>query len=398
MKGKTELWKECEPLQESILEKRRALHRIPEVGTHLPKTAAYVAAALEELGIPYICSQTDSGILAYINGAEPSKCIAFRADMDALPIHEATGAAYASLHDGCMHACGHDAHTAMLLGAAEVLQKRRETLKGSVRLIFQTAEETAKGALSVLHNGWLDGVDAVFGMHIGTLIDRTAPAGTIFAPEGCCMASFDKFRIQVQGVGCHGSAPERGIDPINIAAHIVLALEAINAREFNACTPVVVTIGSVHGGSQYNVIPDSVILEGTIRCLEDSVRRTVARRVCEIASATAAVFGGSAASEIEWGAPPVVNDAGMAKLAANAAKTVAGEEKVITSLAAPNMGGEDFAYYLQEVPGAYLFLSSASERKKTDIAHHNPKFEIDEDVLWKGSALFVAIAELFLNE
>ena len=212
------------------------------------------------------------------------------------------------------------------------------------------------------------------------------------------MASFDKFRIQVNGIGSHGSMPEKGIDPINIAAHIILALETINAREFNACTPIVVTIGSVHGGSQYNIIPSSVILEGTIRCLDDSVRKKVAQRICEIANTTAIVFGGNATSEIEWGAPPVVNNPDMAELAASAARSIVGEDQVVTRLTMPSMGGEDFSYYLQKVPGAYLFLSSANKHKKTDIAHHNSKFEIDEDVLWKGSALFVSIAELFLNK
>lgn len=378
--------------------KRRELHRIPEIGTYLPQTEKYVFSALEALGISYLRSEADSGLLGYINGKKPGKCIAFRADMDALPIQECTKAPYASLFQGCMHACGHDAHMAMLLGAAEVLQEHRSELKGNIRLIFQTAEETAKGALSVLHNGWLDGVDAVFGMHIGTLIDESAAAGTVFAPKGCCMASFDKFRIQVNGIGSHGSMPEKGIDPINIAAHIILALETINAREFNACTPIVVTIGSVHGGSQYNIIPSSVILEGTIRCLDDSVRKKVVQRICEIANTTAIVFGGNATSEIEWGAPPVVNNPDMAELAASAARSIVGEDQVVTRLTMPSMGGEDFSYYLQKVPGAYLFLSSANKHKKTDIAHHNSKFEIDEDVLWKGSALFVSIAELFLNK
>lgn len=241
---------------------------------------------------------------------------------DALPIKEETGASYAAEHDGFMHACGHDAHTAMLLGAAKVLQSNRAALKGEAVLIFQTAEETAKGAKNVIANGWLDGADAAFGIHIGTIISNTAPAGTIFAVPGCCMASIDRFTIRITGAGCHGSTPEKGTDPINAAAHIITALQAINSREFNACAPIVVTIGSIHGGSQYNIIPDCVEMEGTIRSVDSGVRMAVAQRIEQIAAAQAAVFGADAQCVIDWGAPPVINDESMARLAAEAAKEI----------------------------------------------------------------------------
>lgn len=316
---------------------------------------------------------------------------------DPLPIKEETGASYAAEHDGFMHACGHDAHTAMLLGAAKVLQSNRAALTGEAVLIFQTAEETAKGAKNVIANGWLDGADAAFGMHIGTIISNTAPAGTIFAVPGCCMASFDRFTIRVTGAGCHGSTPEKGTDPINAAAHIITALQAINSREFNACAPIVVTIGSIHGGSQYNIIPDCVEMEGTIRSVDNGVRMAVAQRIEQIAAAQAAVFGADAQCVIDWGAPPVINDESMARLAAEAAKEITGEERTVTRLAAPNMGGEDFAYYLERLPGAYLFLSSANGAKNCAFAHHNSRFNVDEDVLHMGAALYVNITERFLN-
>lgn len=316
---------------------------------------------------------------------------------DPLPIKEETGASYAAEHDGFMHACGHDAHTAMLLGAAKVLQLNRAALKGEAVLIFQTAEETAKGAKNVIANGWLDGADAAFGMHIGTIISNTAPAGTIFAVPGCCMASIDRFTIRVTGVGCHGSTPEKGTDPINAAAHIITALQAINSREFNACAPIVVTIGSIHGGSQYNIIPNCVEMEGTIRSVDSGVRMAVAQRIEQIAAAQAAVFGADAQCIIDWGAPPVINDESMAHLAAEAAKEITGEERTVTHLVAPNMGGEDFAYYLEKLPGAYLFLSSANGAKNCAFAHHNSRFNVDEDVLHVGAALYVNITERFLN-
>ena len=391
------LWRKCAAIQGELVEMRRALHRIPETGERLEKTSAYVISKLEQLGIPYVRSGRDSAIAAHIRGSQPGKRIILRADMDALPIREETGASYASEHDGFMHACGHDAHTSMLLGAAKVLQSNRAALTGEAVLIFQTAEETAKGAKNVIANGWLEGADAAFGMHIGTIISNTAPAGTIFAVPGCCMASFDRFMIRVTGVGCHGSTPEKGPDPINAAAHIITALQTINSREFNACAPIVVTIGSIHGGSQYNIIPNCVEMEGTIRSVDSGVRMAVAQRIEQIAAAQAAVLGADAQCVIDWGAPPVINDESMACLAAEAAKEITGEERTVTHLAAPNMGGEDFAYYLEKLPGAYLFLSSANGAKNCAFAHHNSRFNVDEDVLHMGAALYVNITERFLN-
>lgn len=391
------MWKECKDLQNDIVKTRRDLHQIPEVGLDLPETAKYVTDRLDELGIPYVKSQKDSSLIATIQGGHPGKVIALRADMDALPITEDTGVDYTSKHEGFMHACGHDTHTAMLLGAAKVLKAHQAELHGTVRLLFQTAEELARGAEVVVANGGVDGVDAVFGTHIGTIIDKAIPSGNLVVTPGCCMASYDKFVIKVKGVGCHGSTPEKGIDPVNITAHIILALQAINAREFSATCPVVLTIGSIHGGGQYNIIPNEVTVEGTIRCLEEPVRQKIAKRIGEISAATASAFGGTVEYEMIWGAPPVINDAAMAALAADAAKAVLGEDKVITKVPAPNMGGEDFAYYLEKVPGAFMFLSSSNPEKHTDLPHHCPQFNVDEDVLWEGSAVFVAIAEKFLN-
>lgn len=390
------MWKECEALQEELVRMRRELHRIPEIGKMLPKTQQYVIKELERLGIPYRCSEADSSIIADITGGKPGKTVALRADMDALTIQEANDVEYISVHEGCMHACGHDAHITMLLGAARILCRHKEELCGNVRLLFQTAEELSKGAQIMIEDGAMDGVDAVFGQHIGTIINKEVPAGTIIAVPGCCMASFDRFIITVKGKGCHGSSPEKGVDPINIASHIVISLEEIIAREIAATKAAVTTIGSIHGGNVYNVIPEMVTIEGTIRALEEEVRQYQAKRIQEIACGVAETFGGAAEVEMDWGAPPVVNHDEMAKLALEAAEAVAGED-VIAVLPAPNMGGEDFAYYLQKAPGAFCFLSSSNPEKETDFPHHNPRFNIDEDVLYKGSALFVEIAERFLK-
>ena len=391
------IWKNCKALQPELVEMRRDLHRIPEVGTDLPETSAYIAAKLDEYGIPYTKNQGDSGIIATIRGGSEGRTVGLRADIDALPITEETGVDYASRHSGCMHACGHDAHAAMLLGAAKVLQENRQALRGTVRLLFQTAEEMGQGARIMVKNGGAEGLDAVFGTHIGCLLGKDIPSGTFIITPGPAMASFDRFVLRSSGKGCHGSTPEKGVDPVNIAAHTVLSLQAINAREFNACVPLVLTIGSIHGGSQYNIIPDEVVIEGTLRTMDQTVREKTAQRIGEIAAATASAFGGSAALEMHWGSPPVVNDGDMAAFAARCAAEVLGADQVITQVPHPNMGGEDFAFYLEQVPGAFMFLSSANAALHTDIPHHNARFNVDESVLWEGAAVFAAIAQRFLN-
>lgn len=391
------MWKHCRAMQAELVEMRRALHQIPELGTQLPETEAYVIARLEEYGIPYRKNSADSGIVAVIEGGCPGKTLALRADMDGLRITEETGKPYASRREGCMHACGHDCHTAMLLGAAKVLNDGREKLQGRVVLLFQSGEENFQGARQMLQNRALDGVDGIFGTHIGCIIDKDIPSGSFVIAPGPVMAAVDRFCIRVRGVGCHGSTPEKGVDPVNIAAHILISLQTINSREFNACVPVVLTVGRIQGGSQYNVLPDEVILEGTVRTLEETVRERTLRRIREIAEATAAAFGGTALTELERGAPPVVNDEAMAALAADAVQEFLEPGKIITRLAQPNMGGEDFSLLLEKVPGAFLFLSSSDHQLGTDIPHHNPKFDVDESVLWQGSAAFVAIAQRFLN-
>ena len=391
------MWEKCKGLQEELVSMRRELHQIPETGGDLPKTKAYIMGKLKELGIPFVENATDSGLVATIEGGKPGKTLALRADMDALPITEENDVPYRSKHEGKMHACGHDTHVTMLLGAAKVLNENKENIHGNVKLLFQTDEEGSRGAERLCAEGHLNGVDAIFGTHIGTIISKDIPAGTVISTPGCCMASFDKFVIKVKGFGCHGSTPEKGVDPINIASHIVINLQEVVAREIAAVKPAVLTIGHIEGGFAYNVIPSEVLIEGTIRALEEDVRQELAKRIGEIASATAAAFRGEVEYEMIWGAPPVNNDAGMAKLAADCARDIVGDEKVIDHVDAPNMGGEDFAYYVKQVPGAFLFLSSANPEKHTDVPHHNPKFNVDEDVFWIGSALFVRIAEKFLG-
>lgn len=386
------MWESCQELQDYIVNMRRNLHRIPEIGSELPKTRAYVRAELDRLGIPYKLNTNDDGIIAYIKGSE-GKTVALRADMDALPIREETGLSFASEHPGCMHACGHDAHTAMLLGAARVLNENRDKIPGTVKLLFQTAEEISAGARVMIAEGAMDDVNAIFGTHVGTIFGAGIPTGTIICAPGRCMASFDKFIISVHGTGCHGSTPEAGVDPVNIAAHIVISLQEILAREIAAVRPAVLTIGKIIGGATYNVIPSDVVIEGTFRALEPEIRMLLAKRIEEISSKVAETFRGEARTEMVWGGPPLINDGAMAALAAGAAKKVLGEGHVMTSLPAPSMGGEDFAYYLEKKPGAFMVLSTYNPAKKADVPHHNSRFMVDEDVFWMGAAVFVSIIE-----
>jgi len=393
------MWEKCKALQNELVGLRREFHQIPELGDNLPETQARVCAELDKMGIPYKKNTIDSGIIAMIDGGNPGKTIALRADMDALPITEATGLPFASKHEGMMHACGHDTHITMLLGAAKVLNENKANLKGKVKLIFQTGEETCTGSKNMLKEGVLENphVDAVFGMHIGSIIDPKIPAGKVIVTPGCCMASYDHFILTVTGTGCHGSTPEKGVDPIVVASNIVLALEEVIAREVASTKAAVITIGQIHAGFAYNVIPNEVVIEGTTRALEEDVRQYLGKRIGEIAESVAKAYRAECKYEMLWGAAPVVNDPEMAKLVADAAVKVVGADNVITSRPAPNMAGEDFAYYLMERPGAFMFLSSANPDKHTDIPHHNPKFDVDEDVLWNGSAVFVSIVQDYLK-
>ena len=384
-------------LEEEIIRIRRALHQIPEIGLFLPKTQDFIIEELSNLDIPYYYSEKDSGILAVIEGAYPGKTIALRADMDALPIQEENYLDYISEHEGIMHACGHDAHVAMLLGAARILSTQRDNMHGCVKLIFQTAEEISRGAEIAIENGFLNDTDCIFGMHIGTLLGRDIPSGTFIVPPACCMASFDKFILRITGKSCHGSSPEKGIDPINIAAHIILSLQAIQTRELAGTESSVLTFGQIHGGAQYNAIPDCVVLEGTTRAVDDKTRYYLANRIEEIASATAKLFGGTCECEFIWGASPVINHTDMADFAAQSIQALFPNASVITTLQNPTMAGEDFANYLHLVPGAFFFLSSANSEKGTDYPHHNSHFDVDEDVLWMGAAAFAAISLNYLS-
>jgi len=390
------MWKQCEALQDTIVSFRRDLHRIPEVGTHLPLTQAYIRKVLEGWGLSYTLSATHSTLWGDIEGSLPGKTVLLRADMDALPIQEATGLPFASQHEGKMHACGHDAHAAMLLGAIRVLLDNRAQLRGRVRFLFQADEEAVSGAKFAVKEGAMEGVDAAFGCHIGNLLGPDIPSGTLAVKLGNAMASADYLFLTVRGKGCHGSTPEKGVDPITIASHIVINLQEILAREIPASQTAALTMGRIRGGDVFNIIPEQVELDGTLRTYSPELRQFILKRIEEIAKSTAAVFRGECDLRVGGGTGAVINDPALTALTQEALAPVAGEGMLLTDFT-PNMGSEDFSCFQKEVPGVYWFLSSANREKGTCVPHHNPRFDIDEDVLWKGSAAFVAAAQAFLK-
>lgn len=389
---------EFQEIQPILVEHRRQLHRIPEVGSCLPKTAAYVESQLTALGVPYQKSPVDSGIAAVIQGNGPGRCIAFRADMDALPVEEQTGLPFASQIPGCMHACGHDAHTAILLGTAQLLMQRRDQFSGTVKLLFQANEEACQGAKQMIADGFLEHpkVDALVSLHVGVM-DPTLTSGQFGIFPNSIMASSDRFDIYVNGKGGHGSRPEDAVDPISVAAQIINALQCLISRETDSLDARVLSFCAIEGGSVYNVIPDSVRIKGTIRTLSTQTRNFIVKRMPEIAQGVASAMRAEANVVIEETTPVLENDPAMTAFVTESARAFLPDHLVVTRLTRATMGSEDAAYFHRYVPATYCFLSTSNPEKHTNIPHHNGHFDIDEDVLWEGTGLFVTTALRFLN-
>ncbi|WP_300755635.1 M20 family metallopeptidase [uncultured Brachyspira sp.] len=381
-------------LNDIIISMRRDLHKIPEVGTELPQTKNYVINKLKELGLSYKESSIDSGLVCDIanNDNKNIKNIAaIRADMDALPIEEETGFDYAS-KNGNMHACGHDAHTACLLGAAYYLSENKSRIKGTVRLVFQAAEELAVGAHNMLNSGLLDGVNAIVGTHIGTLA-ANVPSGEFVLKEGALMASNDRIFIKVIGKGSHGAYPHLSVDPILTASQIIQAIYNIKSREILATDPVIISICMVHAGSQYNIIPSEVNIEGTFRTFSEDTRVFITERIKEVVNSIAAANRAEAEVIIKRRGAPVINNADIYKELDEVCSSLNFKKASHYEL---SMAGEDFADYLDKINGAFILFSTATEK---NIAHHNSKFEIDESKLYQPSVLMSewAIKHLELN-
>ena len=378
---------EVKGIQEQIVAWRRELHQFPETGHDIPKTAAYIREKLDELGIEYRANVGGHGIVALIKGEKEGKTIALRADMDALAVEEKTELSFASTN-GNMHACGHDGHMAMLLGAAKIINSHKNEIEGNVKLIFQPAEEGPGGAKPMIIDGALlnPKVDAAISIHVGDIFPRVVGNGQIGICYGTVQACLDKFNIKIKGKGCHGAMPNTGVDPIVIAAHVINALQTIVSREVKPTNPAVVTIGKLHAGSSYNIIPDYVDIEGTARAIDQGEREKIAAHMESIVAGISKGMQGDYEFNYTFGYPPMVNDAVFTENMVETIKKVV-EEKDIVVITEPTMGGEDFAYFLLEVPGTYMYLGTNNSEKGIVYPQHNAKFDIDEEVLWRGSSV-----------
>lgn len=378
-------------LNEQTVRYRRELHRIPETGTDLPLTSSYLKKQLNDLGVPFVSNQKDSGLIAFLDTGTPGKVLAFRADMDALPVMEETGLPFASTN-GNMHACGHDAHMAILLSTISYLKEHLQEFHGKFLFLFQTGEEISKGALIMKNEPFFreNRPDAIFGLHIG-LLHPALESGQIGISPGLLMASYDKFHIHIEGKGCHGSTPDAGINPISAGAAIISSLHTILGQEISSAASACIAVCQIHGGSTYNCIPSECDLEGTIRALSADMRSFLWQRVTEISELTARSLRATATVNIIPGAPALINNISYVSLLKKAAFSLFPEEDIVSPLF-PIMVGEDFAEYLTDIPGAFFFLGAGNPKKGCIFPHHHPKFQINEDVLWRGCALFLETA------
>jgi len=372
-------------IQDWITEHRRSLHRIPELAYQEERTAAYLREVLEGLGLEVRGGLGGGTGMTVDLGAGDAPLVALRADMDALPITEDSGVEFESENPGCMHACGHDSHMAMLLGAARVLKEREAELPGPVRLIFQPAEEGGAGAKAMLDDGVLEGVSRIFGIHVWP----GQATGTVGLRDGAFLASAGFFEITLTGVGGHAAMPHLAVDPVVAAAHVVTGLQSIVSRERDPFGSNVVSVTQLRAGDAYNVIPREVYLAGTLRSLSLEDQTANAARIEELTKGIAAAHRCTA--EVRFPGtiyPPTINHG----VALDVAREVAEAELGGWVENPPTMGGEDFSFFAQEVPAAFCALGIADAEKGTDVSLHNPRFRVDEDALPVGAAMHVGFA------
>lgn len=373
-----------------VVANRHYLHQIPEIGLSEFKTSDFVAEQLAGMGYEVTRGLAKTGIVATLKNGGSDRSIGIRADFDALPIMEETGVEYASTHAGVMHACGHDGHTAMLLGAAKILAERRN-FDGTIHLIFQPAEENYAGANLMIEDGLFDRFpcDAVFGLHN----DPGIPFGHFAFREGPMMASADECKITVVGKGGHGAEPQAAADPIVAGASIIMALQTVVARNIHPLQSAVVTVGAFNSGIASNVIPERAEMRLTIRALDAGVRDELERRIRSIADGQAASYGMSVEIEYDRGYPPTINHKAETDYVRALAKRYAGADKVY-DMPQPIMGSEDFSYMLEKRPGCYFFVGTA--RTDNDPPLHHPRYDFNDDILPVGTAFWVELAENWL--
>ena len=369
-----------------IIKIRRDIHKHPELSFQEFRTAKLVSDSLKKFGLEVDENIGKTGVVGILKGARPGKTIAFRADMDALPIQETSDLSYKSVNDGVMHACGHDAHTAMLLVAAEILSKNIEQISGKIKFIFQPAEEGFGGAKFMIDDGALEGVEEIYGLHVWNYQE----SGTIGLKSGPVMAAADKFEIIINGIGGHGAAPQGTVDCVIVSSYLIQSLQTIVSRNTNPIDSTAITIGQINGGYNFNIIADKVILKGTARSYTEENRLMIKKRLQEIINGTESMFNAKIELIYEDGYPPVINDIAATKKLSRIANKIVGNKLISPYL---SMGGEDFSYFAQKVPGCFFFLGTMPDGKdKMSTPHHCSHFDIDEDSMVIGTSVFVELA------
>jgi len=382
---KNSINQKAEQLQNDLVKWRRKIHKNPELGFEEYGTSKFIAEKLTEFGIEYdrVC---ETGIVGLIRGGKPGKTLAIRADIDALALTEKNDVSYKSQNKGAMHACGHDGHTAILLGTAKLLSEMKEDLKGNVKLIFQPAEEGPGGAQPMVEAGVMEDpkVDYIIALHINPGIE----AGKVGVKEGILLAAPDSFEITVKGKGAHGARPEEGVDPIIIGSQIVIGLQQIKSRETKALNPLVISVGSFHSGEAFNAIPEEAKIAGTVRTFDNKLRKRVKKRIEEVVKNITKAFNADYDYKYDFYYPPAYNDPKVTELMRQVIRDKLGENSLY-EIPEPSMGGDDFAYFVQKTPGTYMRLGTKNEKKGITNSLHSPFFNIDEDILKQGVKLFV---------
>jgi amidohydrolase len=373
---------------------RRHLHQYPELGFQERLTAEFVSQKLGQMGIPHQTGIAKTGIVATIEGTQPGPVLAIRADMDALPIQEENEVPYRSQHDGTMHACGHDGHTTIALGTASYLSQHPHLWRGTVKIIFQPAEESPGGAKPMIEAGVLKNpdVDAIIGLHLWNNLSL----GTVGVRSGALMGAVECFRCTIQGKGGHGAMPQQTVDSVVVSAQIVTALQTIVARNVSPIESAVVTVGELHAGTALNVIADTAKMSGTVRYFNPAFAGYFGKRIEQIIGGICQSYGANYELDYWHLYPPVINDEGMTELVRSVALEVVETPTGIIPQC-QTMGGEDMSFFLQEVPGCYFFLGSANPDRGLDYPHHHPRFNFDETALAIGVEMFVRCVEKFYN-
>ena len=390
---------EASEIHSDLVTLRRQLHQEPEIGLNLPKTQSKIVAALDGLGLEVTTGKTLSSVTAVLRGAKSEKTVLLRADMDALPVTELTDLAFKSQIDGAMHACGHDLHVAMLIGAAKLLVKNKSQLNGDVVFMFQPGEEGFDGAGHMIKEGVLTAsgkkADATYGIHV---MSSAIPQGSFTTKPGTMMASSDELHVTVVGMGGHGSQPHTAKDPIPVAAEMVSALQLLITRSFNAFDPVVITVGQFHAGTKANIIPDTAEFQATIRTFSAENRTRIQAEAVRLCKSIAEGYGLKANIEVIEQYPVTVNNDAHAQFIGTVVTDLFGTEGFL-EMPYPVAGAEDYSRVLEEVPGSYVFLGASVDQDPTKSeVNHSPRAMFDDAVLYRGTALLSELAVRSLNE